>query len=257
MERFCRQRPRRRCRRLGRDRLAVERVVLRRSTRSSTPTPARGRAATPLDVAARLPRGRGALPAVARQARGQRGPARPRRRARRAARRAAAGAVHRQRPGRHRAAGGRRRRARRAGGPAGGGARRWSSGPGRSSGCPPTRVAQLRARRWNACRLHRGRAGIRHRHQGHRLRARSGSTPVRRAAALAAPATACRSWRSAASRSRRARRCIAAGAASVAVIGDLLAGDPSAARARQSCARLDEPAHAGATPPYNQPRLPA
>ena len=148
---------------------------------------------------------------------------------RRAARRTCRSHGDRERPGRHRAAGGCRRRSRRPG-RSGPGRRPCSCGRLRSSACRPTRRSRFRmrsgsrSRTWRSVRC----SGPRPRRPATTPSASSGCGGRRRSRAT----PACRWWRSAASRSIGRADVIAAGAASVAVIGDMfVGGDPGIARA--------------------------
>ena len=138
--------------------------------------------------------------------------------------------VDRQRPRRCRAAGRRRRRARRPGRPAAGRRPRACVGDAtRSSGCSTHTPQQVE----------RARAASRSTYVaiGPVFATTTKTAPatavgldgVRSAAAIAHDAAACRSSRSAGSRSRRPPHVLDAGAASVAVISDLLVGDPAIA----------------------------
>ena len=176
---------------------------------------------TPLDLAARLSRRRRALPPAAREAR-----------CRAAAFLDLASAIvdarahgrrrrHRQRPRRHRAAGRRRRRARRAGRSRAARSRGASSATRRSSGCRRTRRRRSDAACGEPVELRRHRAGLRR-------------PPRRRPATHAVGSSACARRRRGRPRTRlplvaiggitldTRRDVIAAGAASVAVISDLL-----------------------------------
>ena len=140
---------------------------------------------------------------------------------------------HRQRPRRRRRAGRRGRRARRPGRPAAGRRARGCSAPTRARRAVHAHAGAARARRCaQPVSLPGRRPGVRHAHEGHRLPA-VGLDGRARAAARRARPPACRSWRSAASRSTHAPRGASPPApTSVAVISDLLDGRSRGARAR-------------------------
>ena len=148
--------------------------------------------------------------------------------------RAAGRARHRQRSRRHRAAGRRRRRPRRPGRSAGRRTRGRSSGRTHSSGCRRTTRRRCAAALATSADLRRGRPGLRHGDEGDRLRRRAASSCDARAHAGSRQA----GRRDRRHHARAAPQVIAAGAAPVAVISDLLRRRSRAIESGTTCGSL-------------------